>query len=1036
MSSKQESDTSIPLPEHHKAGWKSRLHRFQSSLRRSFRSKKVSRSTVDDRARRHEHAKDKEHYLLNRSSFTRDREDVRREYLSLENHGRVSTKRDNGTKTISHDNYMNGKTLSDGCSLDKRKFEPSKTISNNNFRAKENCVALLSNAHSSELAGLDRDTSNKKKRLQKVKLQRVNVNTQSTSISKSKSLSILTNLFRRSNHSKNNDNRGKRLSNATSKTTVSQTFISTAVRTDFDTLLTGDPTLSSSSIDSFPDSDHHLKRDDKYYSLKRSKGALIFPKNNLARALSLDTSLDPESRLMEKSRTLAAIPPCIRVEEFRDNCGFFERSLTVEFVHDSSGSVTIDAGTDYYHRLTTCSTPVISLQQSEVDLNSSGDRDKDDIKISSDTVPDITQETEKSNHHERKQAVYSSLSFFTDKTSSNGDIGSPGFLQGEMDIAAEKTHSQFAVETGKGQSESSDDRSSPRSEPKDFVDFKPDMGNNASYVQKSGKLLPTKATLIRPKRRHERYSNENCSDGEDEPIMIEDNFLECFEREFRDEQFNDSFPRSKKACSCNGLSKEKSRPLYVVDETVINNSQINYSTGESSDVKPEIGEIIKKHNREELDDDKNLVYDHMRHLSNSKVNNLPEASDEHFCSSTHGQTDRKEPLSVSDCLHSTETRQELTDSKLMECSPESFCPSLSKKANLGSDHVKDKLITDGFLEIHNTDQGFTEKGLQSPIVNSFPQSPFASSTPAQAMHSSYPDIATMHLSQPLDENNESSCNSHQLESSLEESSLEKKAQPSLSLDLSKCKSNGNIARSHLSPELTGERMRSCSTRIPFRSPLHQVLLTENRSASCTQLDKKDEENAICSSPPYVRPRIQSLEELPPCTAEVVLRKKRNVMKKTRLKHTASLPVVDHIFDELIDKEKRHSYGGLGDGLLLELPHLLQRSLSAEGQLDSCNSSVQSMNSSPLGSTMSVVSDLSVTGSFDKSLGRSRSVPGHLGIADIPQASPIPEEHSSVSETDLVSNFVEDSAGDNEDCDDDDNDGNICEVSCIFEYFWI
>ena len=205
--------------------------------------------------------------------------------------------------------------------------------------------------------------------------------------------------------------------------------------------------------------------------------------------------------------------------------------------------------------------------------------------------------------------------------------------------------------------------------------------------------------------------------------------------------------------------------------------------------------------------------------------------------------------------------------------------------------------------------------------------------------------------------------------------------------------------------------------------MQQVLQTESRSVSCSQLDKDDNDSPTCTSPPYVRPRIQSLEELPPCTAEVILRKKRSIIRKTRMKHTASLSFVDNVFNDIIDKGKRHSYGGYGDITFLQLPHLLQRSQSAEGQLDSCNSSLQSVNSSSsiteneLGSTFSVGSELSSPGVFDKSLGRSRSVPGFL-CADIPQSSPIPEECSSVSEMEGTCNSAENSDDDDDDYNDD------------------
>ena len=202
----------------------------------------------------------------------------------------------------------------------------------------------------------------------------------------------------------------------------------------------------------------------------------------------------------------------------------------------------------------------------------------------------------------------------------------------------------------------------------------------------------------------------------------------------------------------------------------------------------------------------------------------------------------------------------------------------------------------------------------------------------------------------------------------------------------------------------------------------------NRSVSCSQLDKNNGSPAICTSPPYVRPRIQSLEQLPACTAEVVLRKKRSIIKRNMMKHTTSLTYVDNVFNEMIDMGKRHSYGGYGDKSFLRLPqHLLQRSNSI-GSCNSCNSSQQSINSessfteNDLGSTFSMASEVSFPSNFDVSLNRSRSVPGHLG--GIPQNSPIPEERASLSEVDWSSQTGENSDDEIEDDDDDDD-----EVGC-------
>lgn len=1032
MSSHQaEIENNMALPEPPKR-WKSRLQRFQSSIRRSMRIKKgysPRSASFLDGEHRTDFAKDSENCLANRST-----KHARREILIKEEHNGVSPKQVNGTKTASHSHYLNGKTTLDSHGFDKRKFEQNKTNGNNNQNEKKNS----SSKHVSDLADCGQSTSGLQKRSQKSKRQRANTNTERTSLSRSKSLSILTNLFKRSSHSKDKNNRGKSSSFvATAQTSSQSKGLSTATSADFDTLVT-DIVVSSSSIDSCCDNDARFKSS-KYYSLKRSKKKLVFPNNNITRSFSLDDSLDPHTDpLMEKSRTLAAIPPCIRVEEYRENCGCFERSLTVEFNPGSSGSVTIDTRPEYYQNLTECS----SSGKAEVeDSFSSGTRKNG---VEHETGLNITRDAAKSSDAYKRRSAPPILSFSTDKNSSN--IGSPILRELNTDIALgqEESRNHFEPSSVEGQSIFSKERNSSSAtvECTDFL--KSDMGNNLSYaLQKPRKFnskdAKFKSALLRSIKKNGKVFHEKSYDGEEDPIIEQTDYLDSFEREIENGGLN---YLAKDVSANNEVTKDKSNSLYEgseplgMTENMIDTFHGNDYAQDFSDVKSTVDDVAgENQSKENRNTEEKCTCENTERLSNGKVNKDEEVCEENFCSSTFGQTQDNGSSEQGDCLSCRKTRSKLTDPELIRCSPV-FLDTSSRRINPGvlneqklRDHISTELITGGLREICNGGQRLA-KHLK---VNSLPSSPRESSLPTAAMHSSFPDIRklhTQHLSPKLSDSSDSlsSCSLH-VENEFENnnnSSFENSGQkihPSLPNGLTNCKKHGGILRSHLSPESPEERLRSCSARIPSRSPVQQVLQTENRSVSCSQLDKNGDNSPIIPSPPYVRPRIQSLEELPPCTAEVILRKKRSIIRKTRMNHTASLNFGDNVFNDIIDKGKRHSYGGYGDITFLQLPHLLSRSQSAEGQLDSCNSSMQSLNSSSsyteneLGSTFSVGSELSIPGAFDKSLGRSRSVPGFL-CADFPPASPIPEERSSVSELEGSCKSAEDSDDEDDDVDDE------------------
>lgn len=1050
MSLNQETQgkNNMALPEQHPKRWKSRLQRFQSTIRQSIRLKKGnSRRSMSfvNNENRVDLAKEDD----NRGS-KRSTKHVRREILVKEQDNTVSRKQDNGTKANSHSHYRNGKTSLDSFSLDKRKFEKIKTNGNNNRKEKKTTAeSSSSNAHVTQVPVCGQDASNLKKRSQGRKRHRANTNKERTSLSKSKSLSILTNLFKRSNHSKDKSDRGKSLSSATSQTVASKELrLSSAYSANLETLVT-DIAASTSSIDSYGDNDSHF-RSKKYYSLKRSKGSLVFPKKNLPRSFSLDSELDPCNPPMEKSRTLAAIPPCIRVEEYRENRGVFEKARTVEFVPGSCGSVTIGTRPDYDQNATGGAHVVDIPPGQEVDPLPSAARGNG---VRHETQSNITHRAAKNNDAQKRHSAPPSQLYSAHKDSSN--IGSPISSVRKTDIAAgDGNNHQIEENSSEGGSKFLGERSSSleTTDCGEFVNLKSDMGNNSSYGQKPRKFNPRdakfKMEFLRSfKNTGKSFYLKNACDGEADPIIQENDFLESYDRDLENGVF--SCP-AKVNSADNGLTKDKSTSLYGGTEaladckTMIDNFHKNNNEQDFFVVKSTIDETTEEQSNESENTEEKPACESTERLSNEKVNNEEKVCEERFCSTNCGQTEEDGSTQLRECLSCVKTRRELTDSCSLPSSPR-FSES-SRKVNAGGlniQHLRDQvsadLITNRLGKIWNGEHGLAEKEIQTVKMNSLPNSSKQSLSPVGSnlmMYHSFPDIRKLHTNHLLSVNLtdstdslNSSCslnidNNFEDDSATVENNDAEKSPSELSPDLSRCKKLGGILKSHLAPESFEERQLSCSARIPSKSPIQHVLFAENRSVSCSQLDK-DNDSPTSTSPPYVRPRIQSLEELPPCTAEVVLRKKRSIIRKHRMKHTASLSYVDNVFNEMIDKGKRHSYGGYGDNIFLQIPeHMLQRSNST----GSCNSSQQSINSSSsftendLGSTFSVTSELSFPGNFDVSLNRSRSVPGYLGIADIPQSSPIPEERASVSDMDWPSQS-EQNSDDEEDEDDD-------EVGCI------
>ena len=562
MSFKQENN--MALSERHPKRWKSRLQRFQSTLRQSVRLKKRSspRSAFFvGQEHRTDLAEDNDNRGVKRFA-----KHVRRENMVTEQDNTVSHKQDNGTKANSHSHYRNRKTSLDSSSLDKRKFEKIKTNGNNNRKEKKITAEIpLSNVHVSEVSSGGQNASNLKKRSQGSKRQKANTNTERTSLSKSKSLSILTNLFKRSNHSKDKRDRGKSLSFGTSQTARSK-GLSSAYSSNLDTLVT-DVTASTSSIDSYGDSDSHFNRR-KYYSLKRSKGSLVFPKKSIPRSFSLDNSLEPCNQPMEKAQTLAAIPPCIRVEEYRENCGVFEKACTVEFVPGSCGSAIIDERDNCDQNVTECSHVVGMLLGQEVDpLSRATPRDC----VRQKAGPNISHRAAKNNDAQKRHSAPPSLLYSAHKNSSN--IGSSISTERRTDIAAgDDNKHQIEQGSSEGGSKFLQQRNSSleTTDCGEIVDLKSDMGNNSSYGQKPRKFSPKdakfKLEFLRSfKKSGKDFYMQNACDGEADPIIEESEFLESYDRELETGVL--SYP-TKCISADKGLTKDKSNSLYEGTEAL------------------------------------------------------------------------------------------------------------------------------------------------------------------------------------------------------------------------------------------------------------------------------------------------------------------------------------------------------------------------------------------------------------------------------------------------------------------------------------
>lgn len=1026
-----------PQEPPHQKRWKTRLHRFQSTVRRSVRLKKGNSRELNN-----------EHGNINLARGDRGAKrfttHVKEDSLVTEQQHRdaVSLER---TKANLQSHCQNGKILFASASLDKQKCEKIKTNEKNNRKGKEiTSGSSSSKDHVSELADCGKKTSKLKKRSQGSKQQKAYTNNQRMSISKSKSLSILTNLFKRSYHAKDKNERGKSLTSQTS----SSKYLSPDNSTDLNTLAT-DSTVSLSSIDSYEDSDSQLNRR-KYYSLKRSKGSLIFPKKTLPRSFSCDDSMDSRNPVMEKSKTIASIPPCIRVEEYRENYGVLEKARTVEFAPFSScGSVDLGSSlaNDDPSDVTGCSHVVeIPLAREVNPVVSAVCRNG---RVIQETVPNINHRAAKNSDAEFRHSAPPPRQYLIPKSSSN--IGSTLSSERKTDIATSNGNNhQIEQNSSEGASKLSEEKNFAQETTDCGIesdDLHSDMGNNSSYGQKPRKFNPKDAKLkleiLRSfKKNGKSFYLQNACDGEADPIIEESDFMESIENE------GFSYP-TKPIRAVNGLTKDKSSSLCKGTEalanckTMIDILQRNNNEQDFLDVKSTKGDdITEERDKERAIGEEKLSAESAESLHNETVNKEENVCEESFCSSICGQTEGVPSTQIPECLLCVKTRQELTHCHSAPCSPRSLESSGdTSDPGLDKHHLGEQTSSELFINRSSTicdaQHGFVEKEIKDLKVNSLPSSTKQSLLPGELkanMYHSFPDIRKLHTKHLLSVNLSGSTESVNSACSLNEDSdydtdispAENNKSPSpLSLELSRCPRTGGILKCRLKSDHLPEERHWCDiARISPRSPVQVVLSNENRSVSCIQLDNNNDNPSCFSPPPYVRPRIQSLEELPPCTAKVILRKKKSIIRKTRMRHTASLTSVD-VFNDMINKGKRHSYGGHDDKLFLQLPHLLQRCNSSES-CNSCNSSQQSINSSSsfvendLGSTLSVNSELSLPGkNSDVNLNRSRSVPGFLGIADMRQNSPIPEERASLSELEWPLNSAEHSGDEEEDDDEAD-----------------
>ena len=957
--------------------FKWRLQQIRSSLRASFdATKRATSSSVKDKT--FTDCKDSESKRNRTKSAGRNSRAIAysnpvfdsfkptRGNKAQNKHDLSKLERDNEVLSTTNGNLLSEKTSLDGCTLDKQKPEDAKRWSNNKVICNENVVGFQKQSRDSKAANGQITTEESKQGGQKAASGRENTNTQ-TSIVRAKSLSKLASLFKRSCSSdKDKNERGKKLPSASSEASQKNT-LSPTTSANLETLRTA---YSSSTLDSFSDSDCYLDRDYKYRSLKRSKASLIYP-YSIQRSFSLATSLATfDANMGEKSRTLACITPSIHVEEFFDN-STVRCSSSVEIHNGSSScSVSIHAGklfrSDTYccANLGSCENCVSCKSSFRVDAYSNIGRDAANCS------------------HQRTEHV-----------------SYPGAQRNKSDIHVcghQRIRDDIGLEVG------------------DFV-ATAEIGSQTDFLDESN----SDSTMGNISSSW-RLSTERLSRSGSCRLFKSSTGLSFIKPSSKGDSNDDEWRSSTCVESVDGLVEEHGRRRIG-----------NFHTGQRGLCEKCELALRESPTRQNQDQDRDPKVESIIPLPDGFINH----GDTLFCKEI--PTD-KCGTGMSGCVNISERVYSRNTEYLVEGqtsgsagqSALSHCLSCMPKGPRQSPNSCEECLKCTNVDVCCKDVPNVSLNLSQELRDHVTQSSHRTLQRAIAMETGNELCPGPHLSEshscscggPVQElggqtngagdinedeglphlqplcfngrNGECSycqCCGESLPSSLEDNvrTPGSKYQFAMSPESPTCESS--------TLQVLSQRQRSRSAHTsPVMSQLHNYFLEENRSCSCTQLNERG--NLSSTSPPQVRPRIQSLEELPAVTTQIIMRKKRNFMEKTRIKHANSLdlPSMDEALYKF-NQGKRHSYGGAGDALPLAFMFL--RSRSAEGQLDICSDSMQSIDtsksslchSSEFGSFLSLSSNTLGVDHFDVSLGRSRSVPGFLGVSDIPQTSPIPEE---------------------------------------------
>ncbi|EDO45200.1 predicted protein [Nematostella vectensis] len=261
--------------------WKCRLKGWQNSMRQSIRVKKRSpqktNSKVSDRLSPENCAG--KHAQTGSSS---PRRNDNKSHFGCEScnakHGAVSDLDGRRGKVFAkptaNGQLMNEKTMIDRREVVKRTFERRKQRSNNNIIESKNSCLQQRNETAVRLNGHVKQSSTNNSQ------GRAEHNSRTT-LHRPKSLTVLTSLFKRSSGPSRaqsiNTERGNRKDSQSSEVWELKDRHSTHESTEEKFVWKCDPNYSS--CESFSDSELSPRLSSKYYSLKRSKASLIYPRS-------------------------------------------------------------------------------------------------------------------------------------------------------------------------------------------------------------------------------------------------------------------------------------------------------------------------------------------------------------------------------------------------------------------------------------------------------------------------------------------------------------------------------------------------------------------------------------------------------------------------------------------------------------------------------------------------------------------------------------------------------------------------------------